>query len=106
MFIDQLKTRHLLDYLRPTPCQSCRIWHRYFSDTCTKTIHVIFPVRTFIPSAHVPVPDDIDPKYGKITPACINFCFFFFIPLTPMSDQDRISLYNINIISSRQVMRI
>ena len=78
MFIDQLKTRHLLDYLRPTPCQSCRIWHRYFSDTCTKTIHVIFPVRTFIPSAHVPVPDDIDPKYGKITPACINFCFFFY----------------------------
>ena len=65
------------------------IWDRYpvnrvafgidiFSDTCTKTIHVIFPVRTFIPSAHVPVPDDIDPKYGKITPAWINFCFFFY----------------------------
>ena len=39
---------------------------------------------------------------------------FFFIyfatvlinPLTPMSDQDRISPYNINTISSRQVMRI
>ena len=27
-------------------------------------------------------------------------------PLTPMSDQDRISPYNINTISSRQVMRI
>ena len=27
-------------------------------------------------------------------------------PFTPMSDQDRISPYNINIISSRQVMRI
>ena len=27
-------------------------------------------------------------------------------PLTPMSDQDRISPYNINIISCRQVMRI
>ena len=27
-------------------------------------------------------------------------------PLTPMSDQDTISLYNINTISSRQVMRI
>ena len=26
-------------------------------------------------------------------------------PLTPMSDQDRISPYNINTISSRQVMR-
>ena len=26
-------------------------------------------------------------------------------PLTPMSDQDRISPYNIKIISSRQVMR-
>ena len=27
-------------------------------------------------------------------------------PFTPMSDQDRISPYNINTISSRQVMRI
>ena len=27
-------------------------------------------------------------------------------PLSPMSDQDRISPYNINAISSRQVMRI
>ena len=27
-------------------------------------------------------------------------------PLTPMSDQDRISPYNINTISTRQVMRI
>ena len=27
-------------------------------------------------------------------------------PLTPMSDQDRISPYNINTISRRQVMRI
>ena len=30
----------------------------------------------------------------------------FFNPLTPMSDQDRISPYNISTISSRQVMRI
>ena len=29
----------------------------------------------------------------------------FFNPLTPMIDQDRISPYNINIISSRQMMR-
>ena len=29
-----------------------------------------------------------------------------FNPLTPMSDQDRISPYNISTISSRQVMRI
>ena len=29
-----------------------------------------------------------------------------FYPLTPMSDQDRISPHNINKISSRQVMRI
>ena len=27
-------------------------------------------------------------------------------PLTPISDQDRISPYNINTISSRQVMRL
>ena len=27
-------------------------------------------------------------------------------PLTPMSDQDRISPYNINTISSREVMRM
>ena len=30
----------------------------------------------------------------------------FFNPFTPTSDQDRISPYNINTISSRQVMRI
>ena len=30
----------------------------------------------------------------------------FFNPLTPMSDQDKISPYNIDTISSRQVMRI
>ena len=29
-----------------------------------------------------------------------------FNPLTPMSDQDRISPYNINTISIRQVMRM
>ena len=29
-----------------------------------------------------------------------------FNPLTPMNDQDRISPYNINIISRRQVMKI
>ena len=29
-----------------------------------------------------------------------------FIPLTPMSDQDRISPYNFNTLSSRQVTRI
>ena len=29
-----------------------------------------------------------------------------FNPLTPVSDQERTSLYNINTISSRQVMRI
>ena len=29
-----------------------------------------------------------------------------FDPLTPMSDQDRISPYSINTISTRQVMRI
>ena len=31
---------------------------------------------------------------------------FYINPLTPMSDQDRISPYNINTISSRQLMRI
>ena len=31
---------------------------------------------------------------------------FDFNPFTPTSDQDRISPYNINTISSRQVMRI
>ena len=30
----------------------------------------------------------------------------YVYPLNPMSDQDRISPYNINTISSRQVMRI
>ena len=36
-----------------------------------------------------------------------SHCFFFSLnPFTPTSDQDRISPYNINTISSRQVMRI
>ena len=37
---------------------------------------------------------------------CITGLIFFFEPLTPMSDQDRISPYSVNTISSRQVMRI
>ena len=52
----------------------------------------------------------MDLDMGKLSPMkrtkkcnhelkCLN-------PLTPMSDQDRISPYNINTISSRQVMRI
>ena len=42
--------------------------------------------------------------YGKQT---VKTSFqWSFNPLTPMSDQDRISPYNINTISSRQVMRI
>ena len=38
----------------------------------------------------------------------LNLLTFYYLlnPLTPMSDQDRISPYNINTISSRQVMRI
>ena len=32
--------------------------------------------------------------------------YYFINPFTPTSDQDRISPYNINTISSRQVMRI
>ena len=34
-----------------------------------------------------------------------NLCIILLNPLTSMSDQDRISPYNINTISSRQVMR-
>ena len=44
---------------------------------------------------------------------CFNmFHFLFFLklslfnPFTPMNDQDRISPYNINTISTREVMRI
>ena len=36
---------------------------------------------------------------------CLGNSSFGLNPLTPMSDQDRISPYNINTISSRQVMR-
>ena len=45
---------------------------------------------------------------------CMRYTFLFFLllgiycfnPLTPMSDQNRISLYNINTVSIRQVMRL
>ena len=36
----------------------------------------------------------------------ILYCPFSVNPLTPISDQDRISPHNINTISSRQVMGI
>ena len=35
-----------------------------------------------------------------------NWQFIGFSPLTPRSDQDRISPYNTNTISTRQVMRV
>ena len=35
-----------------------------------------------------------------------EYGYWCLFPLTPKSDQDRISHYNINIISSRQMMRI
>ena len=37
---------------------------------------------------------------------CRGTVYRFLNPLTPISDQNRISLYNINTISTRQVMRI
>ena len=37
---------------------------------------------------------------------CQGIVYRFLNPLTPISDQNRISLYNINTISTRQVMRI
>ena len=37
---------------------------------------------------------------------CQGTVYRFLNPLTPISDQNRISLYNINTISTRQVMRI
>ena len=37
---------------------------------------------------------------------CQGRVYRFLNPLTPISDQNRISLYNINTISTRQVMRI
>ena len=39
-------------------------------------------------------------------PLKVAILITIFNPLTPMSDQDRISPYNINTISSRKVMRI
>ena len=43
-------------------------------------------------------------KMQKIFIFCLKF--LFFNPLTPMSDQERISPYNITTESSRQVRRI
>ena len=43
-------------------------------------------------------------KMQKISIFCLKF--LFFNPLTPMSDQERISPYNITTESSRQVRRI
>ena len=36
----------------------------------------------------------------------VQFCYDFLNPYTPMSDQDRSSPYNMNTISSRQLMVI
>ena len=44
---------------------------------------------------------------GKFAPLLLlSISHFVIEPLTPMSDQDRISPYNIKTISSKQVMRI
>ena len=44
---------------------------------------------------------------GKFAPLLLlSISHFVIKPLTPTSDQDRISPYNINTISSKQVMRI
>ena len=44
---------------------------------------------------------------GKFAPLLLlSISHFVIKPLTPMSDQDRISPYNIKTISSKQVMRI
>ena len=43
---------------------------------------------------------------GVASSLLFNTVFFIVNPLTPMSDQDRISPYNINTESSRQVRRI
>ena len=41
-----------------------------------------------------------------VSNVCTYHCRGVFNPLTPISDQERISPYNIKTISSRQVMRI
>ena len=50
---------------------------------------------------------DCDPPHWRSTRVSVEFIPFIYLnPFTPISDQDRISPYNINTISSRQVMRI
>ena len=44
--------------------------------------------------------------FVRPTSILVELLTIWINPLTPMSDQGRISLYNINTISGRQVMRI
>ena len=45
-------------------------------------------------------------KYGKLIENFTKAVKCLFNPFTPTGDQDRISPYNMNVISSRQVIRI
>ena len=45
-------------------------------------------------------------SYTPLVLLIIYLIYLYISPLTPMSDQDRISPYNINTISCRQLMRI
>ena len=55
---------------------------------------------------HIP-PTDAAPHFLlKLTPLFRASIIISVNPLTPMSDQDRISPYSINTISSRQIIRI
>ena len=50
--------------------------------------------------------DSLNCRYIPSKSLCCCCGVVFFNPLTPICDQDRISPYNINTISSRQVMGI
>ena len=67
---------------------------------------IVFPRRwtsTEFRKTQISIPRKLMYRKFKKLPVSHNH---FFHPLTPMSDQDRISPYNINTISTRWVMRI
>ena len=69
-------------------------------------ILVLLPTKKKILSCKYDLKKEGKKKIFLVGQHCENLKPWTFNPLTPTSDQDRISPHNINSISSRQVMRI
>ena len=77
---------------------SCTVSHKFTHCFLITLIYSLWKQEKLTTYNNSQITDCHSPLSGQL--------FITFNPLTPMNDQDRISSYNINTISTRQVMRI